>query len=199
MRNNIVHGRSVGYSAELRKGRKRYRAFVGIIFPFVLERNNSFILNIPERLKSYCSKQKRKTKKYANAQYDSTYSACNRSDCGCDTYCCVPQWRNGENLQIGEAFFLKYRNGQRICSVIIRKSIMIGLQVCSSIPTNLWIQQSISYKTVRKCLNGNGTFTAKLLYLEYGILSGNVVYICLRKNTSKDKSICFYQAALPEK
>lgn len=45
-----------------------------------------------------------------------------------------------ELTKSAEAFFLKYRNGQRICSVIIRKST-IGLQVCSSIPTNLWIRR----------------------------------------------------------
>ena len=66
MRNNIVHGCSVGYSAELRKGRKRYRTF-GIIFPFVLGGIIAFILNIPMRaIEKLLFKSKNgKQKKYA--------------------------------------------------------------------------------------------------------------------------------------
>ena len=116
----------------------------GIIFPFVLGGIIAFILNIPMRAIEKATVQNAKSGKQneirKTAQYDYNFSACNRSDCGCDTYCCAANRRNCERTYKSRQkhFFLKYRNGQRICSVIIRKST-IGLQVCSSIPTNLWI------------------------------------------------------------
>ena len=67
----------------------------GIIFPFVLGGIIAFILNIPMRA------IERKT-----AQYDYNFSACNRSDCGCDTYCCAANRRNCERTyKIGRSIF----------------------------------------------------------------------------------------------
>ena len=112
----------------------------GIIFPFVLGGIIAFILNIPMRaIEKLLFKSKNgKQKKYARPlSMIITFLLVIGVIAGV-ILIVVPQIGGTvrELTKSAEAFF--YRNGQRICSVIIRKS-MIGLQVCSSIPTNLWI------------------------------------------------------------
>ena len=116
----------------------------GIIFPFVLGGIIAFILNIPMRaIEKLLFKSKNgKQKKYARPlSMIITFLLVIGVIAGV-ILIVVPQIGGTvrELTKSAEAFFLKYRNGQRICSVIIRKST-IGLQVCSSIPTNLWIRR----------------------------------------------------------